>query len=170
MKIIKFRPLRKNKKTGKIIVASYMQWRKIKTADYNKFILEINDEYKSFQKDELVYDHKGENLFWYNHTDPEALQKNIVTVDDVVRVLGVDRNCLEGEEYKISQPIGKGFHWSVRGFDCDGVPVFSHNSTNYVATHYNDITKFEPLTVGMVTKWFGWFLYQLENSRLQIEK
>lgn len=170
MKQIIFRPLRRIKKTGKITVASYMQWRKVKTADYNKFILIVNDEYKTFPKEELVYSHNGENLFWYNYTDIEALPKNIVTIDDTARILGIDRSYLEGEEYKISQPIGRGFHYSVRGFDCDGVPVFSHNTTNYIATHHSDLTKFEPLTVGMVVKWFGWFLYQLENSKLQIGK
>ena len=166
MKTITFRPLRRIKKTGKITVSSYMQWRKAKTADYGKFTLNINDEYKAFPKDEFVYDHNGENLFWFNHTNPEILPKNIVTIDDIVRILGIDRRYLEGEEYKISQPIGKGFHWSVKGFDCDGVPIFSHYTTNYIATHYDDITKFEPLTVKQVVFWFGWFIYGLENAKL----
>ncbi len=170
MKQIIFRPLRRIKRTGKITVASYMQWVKVKTSDYHKFQLIIDDEYKRLPKDELVYNHLGENLFWYNHSNPEVLPKNIVSVDDIVRILGVDKSDLDGEEYKISQPIGKGFHWSVRGFDCDGVPIFSHYTTNYLATHYSDLTKFEPLTVEMVVKWFGWFLYQLENSHLQIGK
>ncbi len=170
MKQIIFKPLRRIKKTGTVCVASYPQWRAIKTADYKKFNLIINDGYKTFPKDELVCNHKGENLFWYNYVNPESLQKNIVTIDDVVRVLGIDRSYLEGEEYKISQPVTKGFHWAVRGFDCDGVPVFSHNTTNYLATHYSDMNQFEPLTVGMVVKWLGWFLYQLENSQLKIGK
>lgn len=168
MKRIIFRPLRKIKKTGKIAVASYMSWRKVKTADYSKFHLIIDDEYKFYQKDELVCNHKGENLFWYNHINPEILPKNIVTIDDIVRVLGIDKSYLEGEEYKISEPIGTGFHWSIRGFDCDGLPVFSHNTINYLATHYKDLTPFEPLTVGMVVKWYGWFIYQFKNSHLQI--
>ena len=72
MKTIKFRPLRRIKKTGKITVASYMQWRKVKTADYSQFKLIVNQEYKTFDKDELVYDHKGENLFW-RHYNPEEI-------------------------------------------------------------------------------------------------
>ena len=75
----------------------------------------------------------------------------------------------EGEMYKFTEPLSNGFHWSVRGFDCDGVPVFSHYSTEYIATNYEDISVFEPLTVKMVTMWFGWFLYQLQNSNLQIK-
>lgn len=167
MKTITFRPLRRIKKTGKITVASYMQWRKVKAADYNNFTLIVNEEYKTFPKDELVYDHNGENLFWYNHLNPDTLPKNIMTADSASKVLGVDRSIFDGEEYKISKPIGNGFHWSVRGFDCDGVPVFSHYTTNYLATHYENLSDFEPLTVEMVSMWFGWFLYQLNNASLK---
>lgn len=166
MKIIKFTPLRRVKKSGKITVASYMQWRKVKTADYNEFKLLVGDEHKSMDIDEYVCNHKGEQLFWFMHKYPYLLPKNIVVAADVVRVLGIDESFLDGEEWKISEPIGKGFHWSVKGFDCDGVPVFSHNTQNYVATHYNDMNEFEPLTVGMVTRWFGWFLLELDNSKL----
>ncbi len=168
MKTIKFRPLRINKKSGKIIVASYLQWRKIKSTDnWEKFNLIVDSEYKGFADDLLVCNHQGENLFWYKHTNPELLPKVIVTIDDIVRVLGVDRSELEGEEWKITEPQGKGFYWSVQGFDCDGVPVFSHYDATCLGKFYEDLTKFEPLTVGMVKLWFGYFLYQLENSQLQ---
>lgn len=170
MKEIVFRPLRRVKKTGKVVVASYMQWRKVKTSDYNEFKLVVDNEYATFPPDEYVYDHKGEILFWFNHKNPEALPKNFVSIDDISRVLGIDKSELEGEAYKLTEPIGTGFHWSIHGFDCDGVPVFSHYSQSYVAKHFDNLEQFEPLTVGLVTKWFGWFIYQLENSRLQIGK
>lgn len=50
MRTIKFRPLRVIKKTGKITVASYMQWRKVMTADYNQFNLIISDDHKKMAK------------------------------------------------------------------------------------------------------------------------
>lgn len=64
-KIIKFRPLRRVKKTGKIAVASYMSWNKVRTADYNKFELLIDTEYQEFDKKEFVYDHEGKQLFYF---------------------------------------------------------------------------------------------------------
>lgn len=59
MRTIKFRPLRVIKKTGKIAVASYMQWRSIKTADYNNFNLVIDESYKMLNDADYVYDHLG---------------------------------------------------------------------------------------------------------------
>lgn len=170
MKTIKFRPLRIIKKTGKITVASYMQWRKVVTADYSKFKLLINDEHKKLAKDEYVHNHKGEQLFWYNHKNPDELPKNYADIKSISKYFEIDEDYFSGEEYKLNEPLTKGFHWSVRGFDCDGVPTFSHYTTNYIATHYKDVTDFEPLTVEMVLRWYGWFLWQLDNSRLSIVK
>ena len=62
MKEITFRPLRRDKKTGKIIVASYLSWYKIKCADRTKLLLTILTEYKAMNPDDLVYTHKGERL------------------------------------------------------------------------------------------------------------
>lgn len=167
MKDIAFRPLRRIKKTGKVCVASYMQWRKVKTADYNKFNLKISNDHREMPDDEFVYNHEGEQLFWYNHNNPESLPKNHVDIQSIIARSNCDPREFEGEEWKFTEPSGIGFHWSVDGFDCDGVPVFSHYSSDYLATHYSDMSKFEPLTVGMVKLWFGWFLLQLENSYLQ---
>jgi len=164
MKTIKFRPLRRVKKTGKITVASYMQWRKVQTADYFEFNLLLEPEYQSFNKDEFVYDHKGEQLFWYNHQNPDSLPKNYADIEMLRELVGDE---LDGELWKLSEPMGIGFASHVHGFDCDGVPVFSHYTANYIATHYKDVNVFEPLTVGLVVKWVGWFLYRLQNSRLQ---
>lgn len=146
-----------------------MQWRKIKTADYSMFNLAIDEEYKRLPADEFVYNHKGEQLFWFNHTNPEALQKNHMDVDSMCEILGIDRSQFEGEEWKFNQPIGEGFHWSVRGFDCEGVPCFSHYSASH-CSGYTDMNQFEPLTVGMVVKWFGWFLWRLNNSNLNVNE
>lgn len=163
MKIITFRPLRRIKKTGKVTVASYMQWRKVKTADYNNFALIINEEYKTMPPDEYVYDHNGEILFW------KDVDINSIPVLPPYKLQGEDfrypRQWISINPSSCDNKIY--ISYSVRGLDCDGIPVFSHRPQSYVATHFDDLTDFEPLTVSMVTKWFGWFLYQLENSRLQ---
>jgi hypothetical protein len=170
MKTITFRPLRRIQKTGKVTVASYMQWRKVWTSNYSEFNLVIDEEYKALPPAEYVYNHKGELLFWWNHKDVEAMPKNYADIDSAIKVFGLNRSDFEGEEWKLSEPLGTGFHWSVKGFDVDGVPVFSHYSQSYIADHYKDMNEFEPLTVKMVTYWYGWFLWQLNNSKLQIDE
>lgn len=165
MKEVIFRPLRRVKKTGKITVASYMQWRKVKTADYNKFNLIVSDEYKTFHPDEFVYDHKGELLYWFdlNPAEIPIFQSSVdfdwqgVTAKH--KHFGVEHS---GRDEWIS--------WIGTGLDCSGVPTFSHWDYNYVADYYKDVQDVTPLTVGMVVKWFGWFLLQLQNSYLQIGK
>jgi len=168
MKTITFTPLRLIKKSGKITVSSYMQWRKIKSADYSQFILALNYSYKAFKDTDYVYNHKGEQLFWFNHKSPEELR--FLTISDIKESMdnnGFDSSSVDGEEYKLLSML-KQLHWDVKGFDCDNVPVFSHNTADYIATHYKDMNQFEPLTVGMVKLWFGWFLFNLENLKLQI--
>lgn len=158
MKTIKFRPLRRIKKTGKITVASYMQWRKVKTADYNTFQLIVDDEYKSLPKDELVYNRNGENLFWRNF-NPE----NIPTLPPYILR---DEKYEYPKQWKTNYDMGYCDHFSARGLDCDGVPTFSHFTADDIFNSKADMADFEPLTVEIVTWWFGWFLYQLTNSKL----
>ncbi len=175
MKTIIFRPLRRIKKTGKIAVASYTQWRKVKTADYNNFKLIVNDEYKSFLKDELVYNHNGENLFWRDF-DPEQIP---YLPPYILR----DENYEYPKQWRVNYGMGYSDSFSARGLDCSGVPTFSHgtshnltigNMRNYTLEESREVldpmSEYELLTVGIVTKWLGWFLYNLENSQLQIGK
>lgn len=167
MKTINFTPLRLVKKTGKITVASYLKWREVKVADQSEFELILNDSHNNFDPSAPVHNHKGELLFWFNHQEPEKLPLNYPDKETIAFL----RNDDEVEQYRVDilekEPLGIGFHYSVKGFDCDGVPVFSHNTYDYIATHYKDMTRFEVLTVGTVIKWYGWFLLQLENSILK---
>jgi hypothetical protein len=151
MNIITFRPLRRIKKTGKITVASYMQWRKIKTADYNKFILIVNEEYKTFSNDELVYNHNGENLFW-RHYNPEEIP-----------ILN-QYALIDGEQPPYPPMWKTEYMFCAKGLDVDGVPTFSHQMANNIYNSKADIKDFEPLTVKIVNYWFGWFLYCLQNN------
>lgn len=176
IKTITFRPLRRNKKTGKIIVASYMGWRNVRTKDYQKFNLIVNSEYKMMPKDEFVYNHKGELLFWfkdYNPADIPIFTHNpLMDLDEIFE----EHNRKKGG-YAIdwdSDFEGAWLNYNGNGMDCEGVPTFSHYTQDYVArediANYYGLDKFEPLTVGVVVKWFGWFLYQFRNSYLKIGK
>lgn len=164
MKTIIFRPLRRIKKTGKIVVASYMQWRKVDTADYSKFNLIIDDEFRGMPKDEYVYDHNGDQLFFftYNPDEVPVFQYSILFDLDTIRE--------ENKHYGILWKDQGKACYNMPGTDCDGVPTFSHYTANHIASNYNDVDQFQLLTVETVIKWYGWFLYRLENSNLQIGK
>lgn len=174
MKSITFRPLRYNKKTDKIIVASYPQWNRLRTADYAHFNLTINDEYKRFDSKSFVYDHKGELLYFfpYNPADVATFQRTIIDDED----FDYDQARALHRDFIIHNHGGKyGLPWIsyfMRGCDCQGTPCFSHHSGDSVAERYigYSMNDFEPLTVKMVRQWLGWFLYQLENSHLKIGK
>lgn len=169
MKEITFRPLRRNKKTGKVIVASYMGWRKVMTADYSKFNLIVDDEYKKFPSNDFVYNHKGELLFFFTY-NPADIPVYDSDAERVIDEHWLDKIHESREPHGIRWSSGGHINYSGKGMDCEGIPVFSHCTQDYVADYYKDVDKFEPLTVGTVVKWFGWFLYQLNNSYLQIGK
>lgn len=165
---IKFRPLRVINKTGKIIVASYPQWRSIKTADYNNFNLVIDESYKMLNDDDFVYNHKGKQLFFYGY--------NPGNVPIFISTGLEDKHHLKWEPGNNFIIHNKGtiysphdwFTFRMDGTDCDGVPTLNFYTADYITTHSSYIHLFEPLTVGMVKIWFGWFLWQLDNSRLKV--
>lgn len=175
MKLVTFRPLRRVKKTGKIVVASYTQWYRIMCADNNgTFKLIVDDEYKTFPKDELVYDHSGENLFWKDF-DPEQIP---YLPPYILR----EENYEYPKQWRTNYDMGYGDHFSVRGLDSSGVPTFSHgthhnltigNMHNYTLDEVGEVLdpmrEYELLTVGIVVKWIGWFLYLLRNSELSFK-
>lgn len=170
-RVIKFRPLRRIKKTGKIVVASYMQWRKVMTADYSKFSLNLSDEHKGFPKDEFVYDHKGNLIFFftYNPADVpvyDSQAEGILDDDWLTRVH--ESKQPYGIRWRICTPDHVNYH--MPGADCSGVPTFTHWTENRVTQedtwNYYGADSFEPLTVATVRMWFGWFLWQLENASI----
>lgn len=168
MKTITFRPLRRIKKTGKITVASYMGWYKVRCANYSEFSLVVNDEYKDFDKSEFVYNHEGELLFHFNYNPWDVFVYYGSCIED-----GFDWDELRARYKSFSIDSGNGDwisrHW--RGADCMGTPTFSHLTIDGISNaEYKDTDQFEPLTVGYVIDWLGWFLYQLENSHLKIGK
>lgn len=158
---------------GKIIVASYMQWRKVRTADYSEFNLIIDDEYKRFDNDAFVHDHKGELIYFfpYNPADVPILVRTIL--DDEPFDYDEARRLYKDFAFE-SGPDSDGWPFAfMRGTDCEGVPCFSHHTGDSVAERYGgyySMNDFEPLTVRMVRQWLGWFLYQLQNAHLKIGK
>lgn len=172
MREIMFRPLRRIKKTGQIVVASYPQWSKVMTADYTRFDLIINDEYKLMPDDEYVYNHKGELLYFldYNPADVPVFQYS--------RFMQLDAIRLEHKQYGIRWDADKHVNYNMAGADCQGTPTFTHFTQEYVSEYFCNsvggyperIFDFNPLTVKTVRMWFGWFLWQLNNSILTIGK
>lgn len=159
MREIKFRPLRRIKKTGKICVASYMQWNSIMTADYGKFKLTIVDEYSTMPKDEFVYNHLGELLYFFEFDPNEIPVFDLMTEDWHPQ--------REGHyHYGIRHDSGHNTY-SVQGTDCQGVPCFSHMTSDSIGTHYSNPFAFTPLTVEMVTKWFVWIMFRLNNAQIE---
>src|ERR1700753_2109243 len=122
MKSITFRPLRFNKKMGKIIVASYPLWRRVRTADYSEFNLTIDDEYKRLDSKAFVYDHKGELLYFfpYNPAQVMAFQRTILDEED----FDYDEARDIHRDFIIHHDGGRyGSPWTsyfMRGTDCCG--------------------------------------------------
>jgi hypothetical protein len=168
MKSIVFRPLRLVKKSSKIVVASYAQWNRVRTADYGAFCLTVDNEYATMPLDAQVHDHAGQPLFWKDY-DPAAIP---VYTPEELRIYEIEIADLfqRTPHHGIQWSPDAVTHYCVRGLDCQGTPTFSHLTIGWVAEHYRDYADFEPLTVGTVVKWLGWFLYQLRNSSLQIGK
>ena len=157
-KSITFRPLRMLK-TGQIAVATYTQWRRIKTADHHHFELIVSTEYRKFEPENLVYNYKGEPLFW-KHYDPDK----IPTLNRYALIDG--EHVPYPEMWKTTDTE----MYCAPGLDVDGVPCFSHGTKEELSKNPN--IKFEeyiPLTVEIVTWWLGWFLYQLHNNDLNFK-
>lgn len=162
-----------NKKMGKIIVASYPLWNKVKTANYSQFNLIVDDEYKRLDPESFVHDHKGELLYFfpYNPAEVMAFQRTVIDEED----FDYDDARALHRDFIIHHAGGKyGSPWTsyfMRGADCQGTPTFTHHTGDIISRDgYYSMFDFEPLTVKMVRQWLGWFLFQLENSRLQIGK
>lgn len=171
MRTINFRPLRVIKKTGKVVVASYQQWRSIKTADYNNFRLAINESYKLLRDDDFVYNHLGKQLFFYDfNPDDIIINPNIPKLDGFVPSIESTNEYLNFRHDNPYILLDRGdykTYW-CRGLDCEGVPAFTNYDIDTIVDSKH-IYLFEPLTVGMVKRWFGWFLWQLDNSNLIVK-
>lgn len=169
MKEIKFRPLRLDKKTGKIIVAGYLQWRRVKVADREPFVIDLVADYKRFDPDAQVYNHKGEALFFpeYDPLSIPVLQHTILVTPEAVEAF-----TTKHPRCGILWDVGGVTHYNMTGCDCDGVPAFSHKTANEIAASSSPgatewVRQFEPLTVKRVKMWLGFFLMEMRNFKLK---
>lgn len=168
MKTINFRPLRLLKKSNKIVVASYEQWNKLRCANYAEFTLNIINEYDKMDKNELVHNHLGERLYHFNINPWEVYEYHKRTLHEVFSY-----DDLRGMHKDFITVYEDGYRfYSIRGTDVAGTPTFSHLTETRITTddtwnHYGG-DAFEPITVGYVITWLGWFLYQLENSKIKV--
>ncbi len=141
-----------------------MQWRKVATADYNKFTLIIDDEHKKFLKNDLVYNHKGELLYFYDYNPAEVPVFRYSKIESVFNLDSIHEN---NKQHGILWDRDGSVNYRMDGTDCSGVPTFSHfTKKNIDLHHHKNANKFKPLTVETVLYWYGWFLYNLRNSKL----
>lgn len=168
MKTIKFRPLRRIKKSNYIAVASYLCWNKLRCANYvGEFSLQLVSDYENFDRSEFVYNSVGELLFHFNYNPWDVFVYKGSCLDDD---FSWENMREQHKSFSILSDDGKISHHFL-GADCMGTPTFSHlTADGIVDSGYENMNCFEPLTVGYVMDWLGWFLYQLENSKLIVIK
>ena len=163
MKTINFRPLRVHKKSGKVIVASYPQWYKVRCANYNEFVLNVINEYYTMNKTDFVYNRELELLYHLNYNPWDVFVYNGTCLD---ADFNWDYLSETYKSFSIDKGDGSRVMRSWRGCDCEGTPTFSHHTADSIGNGGCwDLKEWEPLTVGYVVDWLGWFLYHLENSK-----
>src|SRR3954468_2058578 len=121
LRTVKFRPLRRIKKTGKVVVASYGSWSRVSTSNYNPFNLIIDPEYRSLPHDEYVYDSDGALLYFFPY-DPSDIP---VIKSSVAReTLGEDWVskwfAMNGWTRGVDWESGNGIDYSGAGIGCNG--------------------------------------------------
>lgn len=158
MKNVQFRPLRRDKKTGKVIVASYSSWRKIKTADCQKTLLTVKRDYANMKHDEFVHNHKGELLYFYRYNPNDIPLFDPNSIEDTNAIFAITK--VRG----LKNHLSEGYNYSGAGIDCDGIPTFSHFDADYLGTHKYEPFDFEVLTVGTVLLWYEWVINNLSRT------
>lgn len=151
-RILSFRPFRRV--DGKLVITSYMGWRKIYTANYEGATVKLLT-FPEIEKGELVYSigkPDGKYGFWH----PTKFEPLFWPVNGKIRYSNWKESValLEaGLPHPYSYPIQDDEVSS--GFDCDGCPTFSHITMVYVSENYPDkLHLFEPLTAEIVYKYF----------------
>jgi hypothetical protein len=123
MRTLSFRPFRKV--GDRLVVTSYMGWRKIYTANYEGATIKLLP-FPEIKKGEIVYamgNPDGRYKFWH----PTKFEPLFWSISD--------------EIYEMC--------------DCDKCPNFSHITQVYVSENYPDkIDLFEPLTAEIVYEYF----------------
>lgn len=144
-RILSFRPFRRV--DDKLVVTSYMGWRKIYTSNYKGATVRLLP-FPEIKKGELVYamgDPNGQYKFWH----PTKYEPLFWAVNAKIRY----KHYSEPATILDTLPIQDDEVYSM--FDCDGCPSFSHKTAIYVSENYpNKMHLFEPLTADIVYEHF----------------
>jgi hypothetical protein len=154
MKEITFRPFRRV--DSKLVVTSYMGWRKIYTANYEGAIVKLLS-FPEIKEGEVVYA-IGNPEGRYNYWHPTKFEPLFWPINGIIRHIGYGENSDAVYEQGVvirvlDSEIKDNEVYSM--FDCDGCPSFSHKTAVYVSENYPDkMHLFEPLTADIVYKYF----------------
>lgn len=162
-KQLSFRPFRRVGK--KLVVTSYMGWRKIYTANYEGADVRLLP-FPEIKKGETIYsvgNPDGKYKYWH----PTKLEPLFWPVNGKIRHIGYGENS---EAVYESDVVVDGRYSEIKDdevysmFDCDGCPTFSHKTVVYVSENYPDkMHLFEPLTADIVYKYFEIMRDTLKN-------
>ena len=167
-RILSFRPFRRV--GDKLVITSYMGWRKIYTANYEGATVKLLP-LPEIKKGEIVYsmgNPDGLYKFWH----PTKFEPLFWPVNGIIRHIGYGDNSDAVYEHGV---ITDGMYSEVKDnevysmFDCDGCPCFSHKTVVYVSENYPDkMHLFEPLTADIVYKYFEIMRDTLNNVKWQL--
>lgn len=167
-RILSFRPFRRV--DNKLVVTSYMGWRKLYTANYEGATVKLLP-FPEINKGEVVYSMGNPNglyKFWH----PTKFEPLFWPVNGKIRHVGY------GEKNEAVFEMGVVIKYDgyknkddevCCGFDCDGCPTFSHITGVYVSENYpNKMHLFETLTADIVYKYFEIMRDVLTNIKWQL--
>jgi hypothetical protein len=165
---LSFRPFRRV--GDKLVITSYMGWRKIYTANYEGATVKLLP-FPEIKKGELIYamsNPNGKYSFWH----PTKFEPLFWPANGTIRHIGYGENSEAVFETGV---VTDGRYSKIKDdevysmFDCDGCPSFSHKTVVYVSENYPDkMHLFEPLTADIVYKYFEIMRDTLDKVKWQI--
>ena len=158
---LSFRPFRRV--GDKLVVTSYMGWRKIYTANYEGATVKLLS-FPEIKKGETVYA-MGNPDGIYKYWHPTKFEPLFWPVNCIIKHIGYGKNSESVFEPGVVHGYYSGelsypdYEMKLNEvhsmFDCDGCPCFSHKTVVYVEHNYPDkMHLFEPLTADIVYKYF----------------
>jgi hypothetical protein len=166
--IISFRPFRRV--GNKLVITSYMGWRKLYTANYEGTTVKLL-AFPKITEGEIIYSMGNPNglyKFWH----PTKFETLFWPVNGKIRHVGYNEKSEAifeaGVVIKYDGYASKEDE-VCSGFDCDGCPAFSHITAVYVSENYPDkMHLFEPLTADIVYKYFEIMRDVLHNVKWKL--
>lgn len=153
---LSFRPFRRV--NDKLVITSYLGWRKIYTANHEGATVKLLP-FPKVKAGETIYavgDPKGEYNYWH----PTKFEPLYWPINGIIRHTGYGNNSEAVYEHGVvhggyDSKISDDDNYVYSMFDCDGCPCFSHKTGIYVSENYSSkMHLFEPLTADIVYKYF----------------